>query len=191
MGLSQRMKFLIKNGLSGLAWLAIILLAYIFFEKIVISNNPDAWIEPFYAKPAIIYLIYLSSEFFFGIIPPELFMIWAINKANTTHYIYNIIFFALSSYFLGYVTFLIGQYIHSRVTFRYIRIKFLRNLWPLLRKYGLFLIIVAGLTPLPWSAVCLIVGSAGYPSGKFLRFALFRLLRFAVYGYIIYQTHQI
>jgi hypothetical protein len=191
MGLSPRMKFLLKNGLRGLAWLAIILLAYIFFEEIVISKNPDAWIEPFYAKPGIIYLIYLCSEFFFGIIPPELFMIWAINKANITHYIYNIIFFAFSSYLLGYVTFLIGHYIHSRVTFRYIRIKFLKNLWPLLRKYGLFLIIVAGLTPLPWSAVCLIVGSAGYPSGKFLRFALFRLLRFAVYGYIIYQTHQI
>jgi len=191
MGLSQRMKFLLRNGLRGLAWLAVILLAYIFFKEIVISKNPDTWIEPFYAKPGIIYLIYLSSEFFLGIIPPELFMIWAINKATITHYIYNIIFFAVSSYLLGYVTFLIGHYIHNRVTFRYIRIKFLKNLWPLLRKYGLFLIIVAGLTPLPWSAVCLVVGSAGYPSGKFLRFALFRLLRFAIYGYIIYQTHHI
>jgi membrane protein DedA with SNARE-associated domain len=191
MKLSSRMKFLLTNGLRGLAWLALIMLAYIFLKEIVISNSSDTWIEQFYAKPVLIYLIYLLSEFFFGIIPPELFMIWAINKADLVHYIYNMIFFSLSSYMLGYVTFLIGRYIHVRVTFRYIRIRFLQKIWPLLRKYGLFLIIVAGLTPVPWSAVCLIVGSAGYPSGRFLKYALFRLLRFAVYGYIIFQTHQI
>ena len=185
------MHFLFKNGLRGFAWLALVMVAYLFFQEIVISNNPDTWVEHFYARPLIIYLIYLGSEFFFGIIPPELFMIWAVNKAHVPHYIYNMIFFALSSYILGYVTFLIGQFIYKRVTFRYIRIKFLKNLWPQLRKFGLFLIIVAGLTPVPWSAVCLLVGSAGYPSGKFLGYALFRIVRFAVYGYIIYQTHQI
>ncbi|MDD4107719.1 MAG: hypothetical protein PHH93_03255 [Prolixibacteraceae bacterium] len=191
MALTQRMQFLLKNGLRGLAWLAVIMLAFFFFEEIVISKNPDAWIERFYAKPLIIYLIYLFSEFFFGIIPPELFMIWAVNKANTAHYFHNLIFFAGTSYFLGYMTFLIGQFLYKRSTFRYIRMKFLKNLWPQLRKYGIFLIIVAALTPLPWAAVCLLVGSAGYPSGRFLRYATFRLIRFAVYGYIIFQTHQI
>jgi len=188
---SQRMQFLLKNGLRGLAWLAVLLLAFFFFEEIVISRNPDAWIEHFYAKPMIIYLIYLCSEFIFGIIPPELFMIWAFNKANTAHYVHNLIFFAGASYILGYFTFLIGQFIHKRVTFRYIRIKFLKNSWPQLKKYGIFLIIVAAMTPVPWSATCLLVGSAGYPSGRFLRYAIFRIIRFVVYGYIIFQTHSI
>lgn len=191
MKLSSRMKFLLKNGLRGLAWLALILAAFFFFEEIVISRNPDAWIDRFYARPEIIYLIYIASEFFFGIIPPELFMIWAVNKANIANYFYNVAFFAVASYILGYVTFLIGQFLYKRVLFRYIRIKFLKNLWPQLRKYGIFLIIVAALTPLPWSAVSLLVGSAGYPHGRFLRYALFRLLRFALYGFIIFQTHQI
>jgi len=185
------MQFLLKNGLRGMAWLAFLLAAYFFLEEIVVSRNPDAWIERFYARPQIIYLIYLASEFFFGIIPPELFMIWAANKADMIHYIFNVSFFAISSYILGYVTFLIGQYIYKRVLFRYIRIKFLKTLWPQLRKYGIFLIIVAALTPLPWSAVSLLVGSAGYPHGRFLRYALFRFLRFTLYGIIIYQTHQI
>jgi hypothetical protein len=191
MKLSPRMQFLLKNGLRGLAWLAVILVAYYFFEKIVISKDPDAWVERFYARPLIIYMIYFGSEFFFGIIPPELFMIWAINKANVANYFLNLGFFAIVSYGLGYLNFLIGQFIYKRVTFRYIRIKFLKQSWPPLKKYGIFLIIVAALTPVPWSAVCLLVGSAGYPSVRFLRYALFRILRFAVYGYIIFQTHQI
>ncbi len=191
MKFSPRMQFLIKNGLRGMAWLAVLLIAYFFFEKIVISRDPDMWMETFYARPIMIYLIYIGSEFFFGLIPPELFMIWAINKASVSHYFMNLAFFGLASYFLGYVNFLIGKFLYKRVSFRYVRIKFLKKSWPQLKKYGIFLIVVAALTPLPWSAVCLLVGSAGYPTGRFLRYAVFRIIRFAVYGYIIFQTHQI
>lgn len=188
--LSSRMQFLVKNGLRGLAWLAILLIAYFSFEKFVISKDPDMWMETFYARPIVVYLIYIASEFFFGIIPPELFMIWAINKANIAHYFLNLAFFAGASYLLGYLTFLIGKFLYRRVSFRYVRIKFLKRSWPQIKKYGIFLIIVAAITPVPWSAVCLLIGSAGYPGGRFLRYALFRILRFAVYGYIIFQTHQ-
>jgi len=191
MKLSSRMKFLINNGLKGLAWLVVLLAAYFLFEEIVISRDPDAWVERFYARPEIIYLIYSASEFFFGIIPPELFMIWAINKADTLHYILNIGFFAVVSYAMGYITFLIGQFFYKRDFFKRFKKTILKEQWPLLKRYGLFLIIVAALTPIPWSAVSLLVGSAGYPSKRYLKYALFRLLRFAVYGYIIFQTHQI
>lgn len=189
--MSSRLRFLLKNGIRGLAWFAAIIVGYILFKEIVISKDPDLWLQRFYARPEIVYLIYIASEFFFGLIPPELFMIWAINKADINHYILNVAFLAIVSYALGYVTFLIGQFIRKRVTFRYMRMKLLKQQWPLLRKYGLFLIIVAALTPLPWSAVSLLVGSAGYPSKRYLRYALFRILRFIVYGYIIFQTHQI
>ena len=191
MKLSIRMQFLVRNGLKGLVWFALLLGAYFSFENLVISKDPDMWMETFYARPIVVYLVYLGSEFFFGIIPPELFMIWAINKANISHYFLNLAFFGIASYTLGYLTFLIGKFLYKRVSFRYVRIKLLKRSWPQLKKYGLFLIIVAALTPLPWSAVCLLVGSAGYPGRRFLKYALFRILRFAVYGYIIYQTHQI
>jgi len=191
MKISPRVKFLIKNGLKGLVWLAILLAAYFLFKELVLSKASDEWIQQFYARPEIIYFIYAASEFFFGIIPPEFFMIWAFNKAGTAHYILNIGFFAAVSYAMGYITFLIGQFFYKKATFRFIRRKFLNQQWPLIHKYGLFLIIVAALTPLPWSAVSLLVGSAGYPSKRYLKYALFRLVRFAVYGYIIFQTHQI
>ena len=181
MNISPRIKFLIINGLKGLAWMLAILAGYFLFREIFISKNPDLWVEHFYAKPEIIYFTYIASEF----------MIWAFNKAGTGHYVLNVLFFSVVSYFIGYLTFLIGQFLSKRVTFQYIRMKYLKRKWPLLRRYGLFLTVVAALTPLPWSTVSLLIGSAGYPSKQFLKYALFRLVRFAFYGYIIFQTHQI
>lgn len=191
MKISPRIQFLIKNGLRGLLWMAILLGGYYLLKEFVILKNADDWVQRFYAQPEIIYLIYFISEFFFGLIPPELFMIWAINKADIPHYILNVGFFAVVSYAMGYLNFLIGQYVYKRVSFRYIRRKFFTKLAPMLKKYGIFLIIIAALTPLPWSGVSLLVGSAGYPANRYLRYAIFRILRFAIYGYIIYQTHQI
>lgn len=191
MKLSPRMRFLVSNGLKGLVWLLVFLGAYFLVKEVVVSRNPDAWVERFYARPEIIYLIYGASEFFFGILPPELFMIWAINKADTLHYFMNLAFFAGVSYAMGYITFLIGRFFYQYKSFRYFKKTYLKEHWPLLKKYGLFLIIVAALTPLPWAAISMLVGSAGYPSKRFLKYALFRILRFAVYGYIIFQTHQI
>ena len=190
MKFNQRTKFLLRNGLKGFAWLVVLLSAYFLFKEFLLSRAPDEWIERFYAQPKIIYLIYILSEFFFGIIPPELFMIWAINKDTVAHYFLNLAFFAGVSYVMGYINFLLGQLIYKRTTFRYFRKKFLGDSWPMVKKYGLFLIIVAALTPIPWAAVSLLVGSAGYPSKRYLKYALFRFLRFAIYGYIVFQTHQ-
>lgn len=191
MKLSPRMQFLVRNGLKGFLWLSVLLAAYFLFREIVITHTPDAWVERFYTHPMIIYLIYCFSEFFFGILPPELFMIWAVNKSDTLHYLFNLSLFAGISYLMGYVNFLIGQFFYKNETFKSLKKKLLKDSSNQVKKYGLFLIIVAALTPLPWSAVSLLVGSAGYPAKQFLKYALFRLLRFAVYGYIVYQTHQI
>ncbi len=189
MKISSRIRFLLMNSIRGLVWLLVLLALYLVIREFI-ERNPQSWIDAFYSKPLVIYLIYLGSEFFFGIIPPEMFMLWAVNKGSTIHYIFNLIFFAGTSYALGYITFLIGQLFYKKDTFRKIKEKFLKNNWPQFKKYGLFLIIVAALTPIPWSAVCLVIGSAGYPSKRFLKFALFRILRFAIYGFIIFQTHQ-
>lgn len=190
MGFSPRVKFLISNGLKGLILLAVLLVGYFVFDKLVISKNPELWIEHFYSRPGLIYLIYIASESFIGLFPPELFMIWAFNKSDIPHYILNVGFFAVVSYALGYLNFVIGQFLYKRVIFRYFRKRFFRESWDQLRKYGLFLILVAAITPVPWAAVCLLVGSAGFPTKRFLIYALSRVLRFVVYGYVVYQTHQ-
>jgi membrane protein YqaA with SNARE-associated domain len=190
MEISPRVKFLLSNGLKGLIWLAILLVGYFVFDKLVISKNPEIWIERFYSQSEIIYLIYIVSESFIGLFPPELFMIWAFNKGGVIQYVFHVAFFGSVSYLLGYINFLIGQFLYKHVIFRYFRKRYFQESWSQLRKYGLFLIIVAALTPVPWAAVCLLVGSANYPTKQFLIYALTRLLRFAIYGFVVYQTNQ-
>jgi membrane protein YqaA with SNARE-associated domain len=183
------MRFLLKNGLKGILWLIVFLTAYYFFKEFVISKTPDAWIEKVYAQPFLVYVVYSLSEFFFGIIPPELFMIWAINKEGSAVYFMHLGLLAGISYAMGYITFLIGRNFYKHEFFNRFRNAFLKEQWPHLKRYGLFLIIVAALTPVPWAATCLLVGSSGYQSKRFLKYALARFVRFAVYGYIIFQTH--
>ncbi len=184
----EALRFLINNGLKGILWLVILLVAFYFFDKYFIQNNPEVWLTRFYAKPKIIYSIYLGSEFFFGIIPPELFMLWSLKKGESLIYIYDLIFFGVASYLLGFLNFLIGKKLFKRVFFRYLRIKYFKKTWLLFSRFGGFLIVLAALTPVPWSAVSLLVGSANYDLKKFLKLGSFRLLRYAVYGFIVYQT---
>ena len=118
-------------------------------------------------------------------------MIWALHKAGTAHYFINIAFFAGVSYAAGYSMFLIGKLLNKRLYFRFLQRRFFSNLFPKVRKYGVFLIVVAAVTPLPYSAISLIVGSSGYSTKYYLLAALTRILRYAVYGYIIYQSHNL
>lgn len=187
MKIGNNIKFLIKNGFKGFVWFAVLIVFYLLIEEILILKNPE-WIERFSAQPVLIYSIYFASEFFIGIFPPELFMIWAFHKGGTLFYVLNVAFLAAVSYFTGYLMFVIGRLLHKRKVFRIFKRKFFTEQIAQLKKYGLFLIIVAAMTPVPWSAVCLLVGSAGYPTGNFLKYALFRILRFAVYGFIVFKT---
>ncbi|MGQ8337945.1 hypothetical protein ACUNWD_15450 [Sunxiuqinia sp. A32] len=185
-----KLKFLLKNILRGILWTAVIAVLYILFKEFIYDNNQEAWIERFYGKPLIIYLIYLGSEVFFGIIPPEFFMIWAYHKADILQYVLNLTFFAAISYGAGYLAFLVGRFLRRVVLFRYLGRRFFSKYWPLFRKYGSVLIIAAALTPLPWSTISMLVGTTEYPMSRYIYIALFRVLRFIVYGYIIFQGHQ-
>jgi membrane protein YqaA with SNARE-associated domain len=116
---------------------------------------------------------------------------WAAGKERMSFYLINLSFFASVSYAMGYANFLIGQFLSNKQFFQSFAGKYMKKTFPLLRKYGLFLIIIAAMTPVPWSASSLIVGSAGYPSKKFLIYGLSRLFRFALYGFFVYQAAKI
>ena len=190
MKLHKKLKFLFKNILKGLLWMGILVVMLLLFKEYIIDKNQDVWLERFYSRPLIVYAIYIGSEVFFGLFPPELFMLWAYYKTDTLDYLFNVLFFAGVSYAAGYLAFLIGRYLRRVVLFRYLGRKFFSKYWPLFRKYGSFLIITAALTPLPWSAISMLVGTTEYPMKRYFVFALFRILRFFIYGYIIFQTHQ-
>jgi len=185
-----RARFFLINLFKGLVWLSLIIGAYLLFMELVYKDNPEYWIEKFYSKPLQIYGIYIFSEFLFGLLPPEIFMIWALHKGSTLHYVANVAFFVAVSYVAGLTAFLLGKYLQRVLYYRFLQRKFFSRYLPMVRKYGLFLIIVAAATPLPYSATSLIVGASGFKLRMYLLAALSRVARYAIYGYIIYQTHQ-
>lgn len=185
--IGEKSKFLIKNLAQGLAWLAILVIAFILIRK---YGDMDylVWLEPIFDNTTLIFTIYTLSELFFGIIPPELFMMWALRTGSLGDYAFYILLFALISYTAGIVGFLFGSYLNKTIFFRYIRRRFLGRYHSALQKYGFFLILVAALTPLPFSAISMLVGSLHYPLSKYLWWASSRFLRFFVYAVIIWEA---
>jgi len=186
----SKILFLAKNMGRAVLYALIIGTAYYLFKEYFITENQEVWLKRFYSNPTLIYLIYVGSEVFFGLFPPEFFMLWAFHKGDTVQYLLNLCFFAGVSYGAGYLAFIIGRILRKTFLFGYLSQKLLAKYWPLFRKYGSALIIAAALTPLPWALISLLVGSTEYRLRRFFFFALFRVFRFAIYGFIIYQSHQ-
>ena len=187
MKLSDKSKFFLKYLARGLAWLAVLVIAFIIFRKNV-DINFLIWLEPIFDNTPLIFTVYILSELLFGIIPPELFMIWALRPEILSEYTFYVTLFAVISYLAGIAGFLFGSYLNTTILFRYIRRRFLGKYHSMLQKYGFFLILVAAITPLPFSAISMLVGSLHYPARRYLWWAASRFIRFFVYALIIWEA---
>lgn len=186
--LPDRRRFLIKNLLRGFLWLAIIVAGYVLARK-YLDFSLESILGPVYDQPKVVYSIFLASEVVFGIIPPEFFMIWSLRSGVLSHYIDNIIALALISYFAGIIGFMIGQYLNNTRFYKEMKKRVFGKFEMHLNNYGGFLVVVAALTPIPFSGIAMLVGSVHYSFRKYLWFSLFRFARFLVYSIIIWEAN--
>lgn len=186
----EKTKFFFRNLIKGLAWFALLILVFILFRKYV-DPDYEKLLEPVFNNNLLIFSIYCISEVVIGIIPPELFMMWALRTGNLIDFSLLILLFAVISYAAGFVGYMFGNYLSSTILFRFIRKKYLGKYQVLFKKYGAFLILVAALTPVPYSAISMLVGSFHYPMKKYLFWALSRFIKFAVYATIIWEANII
>ncbi|MFV0553690.1 MAG: hypothetical protein ACK5LR_03190 [Mangrovibacterium sp.] len=187
--MNEKTTFLIRNLLKAFLYFAILVGLYLLAQKYVIASNKEAWKTYLYARTPLVYLSYVFSEVFFGIVPPEIYMKWALHKQGGLSYWQDVSLFAVISYGAGVLAFYVGRGLKRLLMFRFLSRKALKNLWTPFRKFGSVLIVAAALTPLPWALVAILVGTTDYNIKRYLYFALFRLLRFAVYGYLL--SHSI
>lgn len=186
--LNDKTRYLLKNLLNGLIWLGIIVILFLIAkEKVHLSSNP--YLVKVFSNSYLVYATFLVSEIAFGLIPPELFFIWALQFNHPTTYFLIIVSLSAISYFAGITGYLFGSYLTSTRFFRFIRLKYLKKYNKRLHKYGIYLIAVAALTPLPFSGICMLVGSVKYPMNRFLLVASLRYARFIVYGWIIWKAN--
>ncbi len=186
--LPNRNKFLINNLLKGLLWLIIIVLGYAFLRQ-----NYDFTLEsilgPVYHQPAIVYIIFMASEVIFGIIPPEFFMIWSLRSEVLVNYVNNIVALATISYSAGIIGFGIGAYLKNTQFYEQMKKRVFGKFEKHLNNYGGFLVVVAALTPLPFSGIAMLVGSIHYSFRKYLWFSMTRFIRFIAYGIVVWEAN--
>lgn len=186
----EKSAFLLKNILRGLIWLAIIIAFFLFFKNKVDVNYLN-WLKPVYSNSSIVFLIFFTSEVIIGIIPPEVFMIWALRNGSISEYAFLIFLLSVVSYLAGLIGYCFGRYLNTTLLYRFLRRKFLKKLERMLNIYGLYIIIVAAITPLPFSGVSMLVGSVKYPLKKYVLYSALRFARFIVYSWFIWKANTL
>lgn len=151
---------------------------YVFDVKEALSFITDSFSE------VTILLIFFLSESILGLIPPDLFIAWAEFQSNPFLILFLL---AVLSYIGGVVSYWEGVGIASIPSIKEkMNTRFAESIRNT-RKWGGFLIVVGALLPLPFAPASLVAGFIGYPHRLFLRFALFRFLRFAIYGLALFS----
>jgi len=179
--------FLLKNLVRGLLWFAVIITAFILLED-YIQDNFKEHIDTIAANPLLMYSIYTLSEIVFGILPPELFMmIWILDEVSVYQYILNLTWLTLISYAAGVLGYFIGYYFTKTPMFKKVYERYLKPYEGYLKKYGGFLVVVGAVTPVPYSATCMLAGSVHYPFKTFLLLCITRIVRFSFYGWMVWS----
>jgi len=180
--------FLIRNLLRGLVFFFVIIVAFYFLEEFI-QENFKSHIGEIRANPGILYGTYTLSEIIFGIIPPELFMmIWILDDIEVTGFVINLSILAVISYGAGVLGYYIGRNFSKTPFYQNrIREKYLKQYENKLKKFGGYLVFVGAVTPVPFSAMCMLAGSVNMNFKNFLLICISRVLRFAVYGWMVWS----
>lgn len=128
---------------------------------------------------------FFISETFLGLVPPEIFIAWS-GKLNQPWVFLTIL--AFLSYFGGMVSYWLGRLITKIPSIHnYIEVKMQKQLKNS-KKWGGFLILVGALLPLPFSIACIAAGIIKFPFKSVVLFGSLRLVRFAIYGLLIFSA---
>ncbi len=182
-----RTRFLIVNLLKGLLFLVLIISLFIVAKR-YLNLDLKSVLGHQYNNSILIYTVFLISEIVFGIIPPELFMIWSMRHELLGLFVQNMLALMLISYAAGILGYWFGRYLNSTRVYTFLKLRIFGKFEEHFNRYGGFLVIVAALTPLPFSGICMLVGSVRYPFSHFLLMSLTRFIRFSFYAYLLWEA---
>ncbi|MEC3908100.1 VTT domain-containing protein [Tamlana sp. 2201CG12-4] len=128
---------------------------------------------------------FFVSETFLGLVPPEIFIAWADKMVHSWLFLGVL---AILSYGGGLLAYWMGRYITKLPSVHnYLEVKMEKQLKNS-KKWGGFLIVVGALLPLPFSISCIAAGIIKFPFKNVVIYGSLRLLRFAIYGLIIFNA---
>ena len=178
-----------RNLIRGFAYLVVLVVLVILFKS-YFKTQYEALEHAVSDNYYLMFFIFLVSEILIGIIPPELFMIWS-SDDPLSYYITAIAVMTFVSLFAGWLNYRFGLFVGKREFFlnlfqKRFRLEKYRQRYD---QYGAGLIIVSAVTPLPFALISLLTGTLHYPQRKYLLYSSFRIVRFIIYGFIIWEIH--
>jgi membrane protein YqaA with SNARE-associated domain len=130
-------------------------------------------------------LLFFLSESFTGMIPVDLFVIWAQKFESPLLWLALL---GVLSYMGGVISYGIGRWISHRPRIKTFTERRLSGYIRFVRKWGGAFIIIAALFPFtPFSLVVIAITLFHYPFRNFLLFALARLFRFVLQGIFFFN----
>ena len=178
--------FLLKNLAKGLAWFAVIIVAYLLVQEELDVYKKE--INEIGDNLPLLLGIFTVSEIVFGILPPEIFMLIWKTKGDPVMYTINLTILTLISYAAGILGYWIGLRFSRTSFYHRVHQRWLAPYDQKLRKYGGFLVVVGAVTPVPFSATCMLAGSVNLNFRTFLLLTISRIVRFAFYGALVWVS---
>jgi uncharacterized membrane protein YdjX (TVP38/TMEM64 family) len=130
-------------------------------------------------------LLFFASESFTGMIPVDLFVIWAQKFESPLPWLALL---GALSYTGGIISYGIGRWISGRPRIKAFTERRLSGYIGFVRKWGGAFIIIAALFPFtPFSLVVIAITLFHYPFRNFLLFAIARLFRFVLQGIFFFD----
>ncbi len=181
-----RLQYAIRYGYKTLLSLVAIVVLFVLVKKFLPSSTIELF-EPLSENAPLLFSVFFVSESILGLLFPDLFIWWAVSEPTPVLYVSLL---GILSYAGGIVSFLLGKWIGDYKLFeqlvRNVRSKYTHRI----QKWGGFFVVLAALTPIPFSPVSMLCGSLGFSLKKFLIYSLSRIPRFLAYGVVFYYAEE-
>lgn len=182
---SELFKFLGWNIIKLISFLFLIILLIYVTEKYIVDIDSLFKIIVNNLSVEFVFILFFISESFLGLIPPDIFIIWA-KQFDLPFLILTVL--AVLSYTGGIISYKIGRWISERPKIKeYLEKKYKKIFMPV-KKWGGVIIIIAAIFPYsPYSMFSIVAGVLRFPFMAFVIFGLARFLRFYLYAFFLFK----
>ena len=183
--ITQFYSFIKSTAFKGAIIALIFILLLLFVDSFVIDIGSLLTNLVETCSPFVIFSVFLISESFLGLLPPEIFIAWA---SKSSHSFLNLFLLSTISYIGGIISYFIGSRLFLMPAVKdYIEHKISKHIVNL-RKWGGIFVFLGAVSPLPHSIVSMACGLIKYNFKHYLLWSLFRFVRFLVYALVIFQV---
>ncbi|MFW6310513.1 MAG: VTT domain-containing protein [Prolixibacteraceae bacterium] len=171
-------EILLKTGMA----VGIFVPLYLVFDNFILDTQKFFHYIATNFDSLHVFGVFFISEMLMGILPPEIFIAWGLEKFNPWA---HMLLLSAFSYVSGIISYWCGVWFYR---FPFIK-RIADNKFPTfktnIRKWGGFFIVAGALFPLPFALVSFIAGVVKFRFENYLFWSLFRFARFFLFALIM------